>query len=335
MSQQYDLYALGNALVDIEIEVDAEQLSELSVEKGVMTLVDEPRHDYLLEHLQGKIHKRASGVSAANSVMALAQLGGKAFHSCRVAKDEAGEFYAADLRDAGVDNNLNHLLDNEGTTGKCLVMITSDADRTMNTYLGISSELQQQDLDYDALAASKYLYIEGYLVSGDSTMAAALAAKNHALENGVKVATTLSDPNMVRFFKPQIEQILEGGVDLLFCNDDEAKEFTAKETVEEALEALKAYSKQIAITLGKQGAVFFDGNQLHQIEPHLVQAVDTNGAGDMFAGAFMYALTQGYSYADAGRLASFASAHLVTQFGPRLHGDAITQLQEYNQQEFA
>ncbi|NVK22690.1 MAG: adenosine kinase [Kangiellaceae bacterium] len=331
MSKKYDLYALGNALVDIEIEVDEQELQRIGVEKGVMTLVDEERHDYLLHHLHGKAHQRASGGSAANSVMALAQLGGKAFHSCKVAKDEAGEFYATDLDNAGVDNNLSQLNGNHGATGKCLVMITPDADRTMNTFLGISNELNKKDLDFAALGSSEYLYIEGYLVSGEDTHASALAAKDYALRHGVKVATTLSDPNMVRFFKPQIEQILAGGVDLLFCNDDEALEFTGQQNIADALSVLKTTARQVAITLGKQGAIFFDGSNEHIIRPHPVQAVDTNGAGDMFAGAFMYGLTQGYSYADCGRLASFASAHLVTQFGPRLYGEAVEVLRQYNQ----
>lgn len=335
MTKKYDLYALGNALVDVEIEVNETELERLGVEKGVMTLVDEERHDYLLSHLKGSIHQRASGGSAANSVIALAQLGGKAFHSCKVAKDEAGVFYSDDLDNAGVTNTLGQLEDNHGTTGKCLVMITPDADRTMNTFLGISSELKEQDINYNALAQSEYLYIEGYLVSSPEAHMAAIKARNFARENNVKVATTLSDPNMVRFFKPEIEQILDGGVDLLFCNDDEALEYTGVDQVEDALKILKQQAKQVVITLGKQGALVFDGDTLHKIEPFSVKAVDTNGAGDMFAGAFMFAMTNGLSLADAGKLASYASAHLVTQFGPRLKPEAVKELVAYVEKEFS
>ncbi|WP_345292672.1 adenosine kinase [Kangiella marina] len=334
MTKKYDLYALGNALVDVEIEVNETELERLGVEKGVMTLVDEERHDYLLGHLQGNIHQRASGGSAANSVISLAQLGGKAFHSCKVAKDEAGVFYSDDLDEAGVTNTLGQLEDNHGTTGKCLVMITPDADRTMNTFLGISSELKEQDINYEALADSQYLYIEGYLVSSPEAHQAALKARDFARENGVKVATTLSDPNMVRFFKPEIEQILDGGVDLLFCNDDEALEFTGVDSVEKALTILSQQSKQVVITLGKKGALSFDGQDVSTIEPHVVKAVDTNGAGDMFAGAFIFGLTNGLSWAESGQLASFASAHLVTQFGPRLKPAAIEELRSYLNKEF-
>ena len=334
MTKKYDLYALGHALVDVEIEVNETELERLGVEKGVMTLVDEERHDYLLGHLEGNIHQRASGGSAANSVIALAQLGGKAFHSCKVAKDEAGVFYSDDLDEAGVTNTLSKLEDNHGTTGKCLVMITPDADRTMNTFLGISSELKEQDINYEALADSQYLYIEGYLVSSQDAHLAAIKARDFARENGVKVATTLSDPNMVRFFKPEIEQILDGGVDLLFCNDDEALEYTGVDTVEKALTILSQQAKQVVITLGKKGSLFFDGESVQTIEPFEVKAVDTNGAGDMFAGAFMYGITNGLSWADAGKLASFASAHLVTQFGPRLKPGAVKELQQFVEKEF-
>lgn len=330
MNKKYDVFSLGNALVDVEIEVTPAELERLAIEKGVMTLVEQDRHDYLLNELNGNIHHRASGGSAANSIFALAQLGGKGYHCCKVANDEAGEFYAEDLNQIGVDNNIASLQNNNGTTGKCLVMVTPDADRTMNTFLGISSEQQPEDLDFSALENSEFLYVEGYLVTSESNHASALEAKKFADKNGVKVAYTLSDPNMVKFFKPQIEQILVGGVELLFCNDEEAQEFTQASNPEAALEALKDYSKQVVITLGANGALYFDGEQTHKIAPYEVTAVDTNGAGDMFAGSFLYALTQGYSAENCGKLASFASSYLVTQFGPRLKGDAVKTIQDFN-----
>lgn len=331
MTKKYDVFSLGNALVDVEVEVTSDELDRLSIEKGVMTLVEQERHDYLLTELHGKVHKRASGGSAANSIFALAQLGGKGYHCCKVANDEAGDFYASDLNSAGVDSNIANLTSNNGTTGKCLVMITPDADRTMNTFLGVSSEQQPSDLNLTALASSQYLYIEGYLVTSESNHSSALKAKQFADANDVKVAYTLSDPNMVRFFKPQIEQILEGGVDLLFCNEDEAIEFTQTANYHEALDALKSIANKVVITLGAKGAIYYDGADTHTVDPYPVQAVDTNGAGDMFAGAFLYGVSQGYPSKESGKLASFCSSYLVTQFGPRLKGDSIEPIQEFNQ----
>ncbi len=330
MKKTYDVFSLGNALVDIEIEVTPEELSRLAIDKGVMTLVDLERHDYLLGELHGKAHHRASGGSAANSIFALAQFGGYGYHCCKVAKDEAGDFYASDLKQIGVATNIAELEGNGGITGKCLVMITPDADRTMNTYLGISSEQLPDDLNLDALIDSQYLYIEGYLVTSETNHKTALAAKRVADENGVKVAYTLSDPNMVRFFKPQIEQILDGGVELLFANEEEALEFTKQNSIELAISHLKAHAKKVVVTLGAKGALYFDGEVLHKIEPFVVDAIDTNGAGDMFAGAFLYGVTQGYSSQACGKLASFASSYLVTQFGPRLKGEAVKVIQDFN-----
>ncbi len=332
MTKKYDVFSLGNALVDVEIEVTGKELERLSIEKGVMTLVEQERHDYLLEELEGKVHHRASGGSAANSIFALAQLGGKGYHCCKVAQDEAAKFYASDLNQAGVDNNIASLQDNHGTTGKCLVMVTPDADRTMNTFLGISSEQLPTDLDLNALKHSEFLYIEGYLVTSESNHESALTAKRYADERGIKIAYTLSDPNMVKFFKPQIDQILEGGVELLFCNEDEALEFTQTTNHQDALSALKSIAKQVVITLGDKGAVYFDGSEVHQIAAFEVNAIDSNGAGDMFAGAFLYGITQNYSAASTGKLASFCSSYLVTQFGPRLKADAIKVIQDFNQE---
>lgn len=151
-------------------------------------------------------------------------------------------------------------------------------------------------------------------------------------DNGIKVAYTLSDPNMVRFFRPQIEQILAGGVDLLFCNEDEALEFTEQGNCDAALESLKAQARQVVITLGDKGALYFDGEKTHAIAPFEAEAVDSNGAGDMFAGAFLFALTQGYSADNCGKLASFCSSYLVTQFGPRLKASAVQTIQDFNQE---
>lgn len=324
--QSLDVYSLGNALVDVEYEVTPQELERLGIDKGVMTLVEEERHDFLLKNLHGKSHNRASGGSAANSIIALAQLGGKAFYSGRVADDEAGAFYRHDLEQAGVLTNIDGTANGSGgiaKTGKCLVMITPDADRTMNTYLGISSELNAGDIDHDALASAAYLYLEGYLVSSPPALEAMLTAKRLARENDTRIAFTLSDPNMVRFFREGLLQVLEGGVDLLFCNRDEALEFTGQTQLDEAVSDLSKLASQVVVTLGAEGAIYRNGASQVQVEPVRVRAVDTNGAGDMFAGTILYGLTRGMSVEDSGRLASLTSARLVEHFGPRLDQKAM------------
>jgi sugar/nucleoside kinase (ribokinase family) len=316
---QYDIYGVGAALVDTEIEVTDNDLQQLDIEKGVMTLVDEARQEELINHLSDHLvaSKRASGGSAANTVIAASYFGAKAFYSCKVASDENGDFYINDLKDAGVD--YHHALERQqGTTGKCLVMITPDAERTMNTFLGISETVSINELHTDAIANSKYVYIEGYLVTSETGRAAAIKLRELAEAAQVKTALSLSDPAMVEFFRDGLQEMIGSKVDLLFCNQAEAQGFTATDSLEAAVEALKQVANTFAITCGAEGAVVFDGERLIKIAAHSVKAIDTNGAGDMFAGAFLYAITNGQSFEDAGKLASRASAQVVSQFGPRL-----------------
>ncbi len=160
---QYDVYGMGNALLDIELEVSGETLQEMGIDKGVMTLIEEEAQDKILKHLDSHPMKRAGGGSAANTAIAVSQFGGKVFYSCKVADDEAGKFYLDDLLRAGVDTNLQQHPLETGVTGKCLVFVTPDADRTMNTFLGISASFSEKELVADAIANSQYTYIEGYL----------------------------------------------------------------------------------------------------------------------------------------------------------------------------
>lgn len=317
---KYHVYGIGAGLVDTEIEVSDEQLNTLGVDKGTMTLVDEARQHELLEKLQGQLvaSKRASGGSAANSIIASSYFGGNTYYSCKVANDENGEFYLNDMKAAGVDTDLTSYKNNEGITGKCLVMITPDAERSMNTFLGISETLSTAELNKDAIANSEYLYFEGYLVTSDTGRAAAIEARKVAEANQVKTAISFSDPAMVEFFKDGLLEMVGDGVDLVFCNEHEAMSWAGTDCVETAAEAIKQHAKTFAITRGGEGALVWDGEQFHKIAPHKVDAIDTNGAGDMFAGAFLYAITHDHDFATAGKLASRASAEVVTSYGPRL-----------------
>lgn len=319
MSKRYHVYGVGAALVDTEIEVSDADLAAMAVEKGVMTLVDAARQAQLLEHLAGHLmhSKRASGGSAANTIIAIAQFGGSTFYSCKVANDENGHFYLRDLKAAGVDCLIDKERDH-GVTGKCLVLITPDAERTMNTYLGISETLSVHNLSADAISASEYVYLEGYLVTSPTGRAAAIRAREIAEQNGVKTALSFSDPGIVAHFREGLQAMIGARVDLLFCNRHEALSWAQTDNFEQAVEALKKVAHSFAITLGADGALVFDGTSLHTIEPCKVKAIDTNGAGDMFAGAFLYGITQGQDFAAAGRLASLASATVVSDYGPRL-----------------
>lgn len=316
--KKFDVYAIGNALVDIEYHATAHQLLEMQIDKGVMTLIDEQRQNSLIAQLGESHESMTCGGSAANTIIALAQMGARTHLDCRVSSDMTGQIFARDLHDSGVNSNLESKPLPSGVTGKCLVFVTPDADRTMNTFLGVSAELDTSDIDTKAIKQSEYIYIEGYLASSESTRDAAIEARRIAESREIKTSLTLSDPNMVKFFRESIESMIGDRVDLLFANDDEARELARTDSLDEAVQLFKKISRSFAITRGKDGALLFDGVALIEIKPVQVQAIDTLGAGDMFAGAFLYGLCEGMSFHQAGDLASLASAKIVTQFGPRL-----------------
>ncbi|MCW8196210.1 adenosine kinase [Proteobacteria bacterium 005FR1] len=324
---KYHVYGIGAALVDTEIDVSDADLERFGIQKGVMTLVDEDQQHVLMNQLSDHLvhSNRASGGSAANTIIAASYFGGKNFYSCKVADDENGEFYINDLRAAGVDYHHNGQPE-KGITGKCLVMITPDAERTMSTYLGMSASLSTAELHPHIVPECQYVYIEGYLVSSPTGKAAAIKLRELAQAHGVKTSLSLSDPAMVDIFGEGLKEMVGERVDLLFCNEQEAKGFTGTDSVEHAAEALKQYANSFAITRGARGALLFDGSDMIEVAAQSVKAIDTNGAGDMFAGAFLYAITHGHSFAVAGELASAASARLVTQYGPRLPAEQHTEI---------
>lgn len=319
---KFDVYGVGNALVDKEFEVDESFFQEHDIEKGLMTLVSQEQQQQLLDLLTDKygIKKRAGGGSAANTLYALSQFGGSAFLSCKVANDKTGDFYISQLGDQSIETN-NESMREDGTTGRCIVMISPDAERTMHTFLGVSETVSGHEIDFDAVKESEYVYIEGYLVTSPSAKDAVVELKKFAELNSIKTAMTFSDPAMVEYFLDNVNDVLGTGVDLLFCNEQEAKLWAGTDDFDAACEKMKSKAKQFAITRGADGALLYDGKDYINVAAHSVKAVDTNGAGDMFAGAFMYALTQGKDFATAGKLASLASATVVSSFGPRLEAD--------------
>lgn len=314
---KYDVYGLGNALVDMEFEISDAFLDANRIDKGVMTLVDENQQHELITQLDAFEGNKASGGSAANTLIAVSSMGGSSYYSCKVADDDLGHFYLDDLSAAGVDCNMDGK-HKGGITGKCLVMVTPDAERTMHTFLGVSSELSPYEVDEDAIKDASYCYLEGYLTTSETGKAANITARKFAEKHNVKTALTFSDPFVVEFFRDGFTETIGDGIDLLFCNEAEALSYTQKDSVEEAAEVIKTFAKTFVITLGAKGAAVYDGEKIISIDAHPIKAVDSNGAGDLFAGAFMYGLTHGMTFEQAGKLASKAASQIVSQFGPRL-----------------
>jgi|GEM_PF-1031302 len=263
------------------------------------------------------------GGSAANTITAVAQLGSSAFYSCKVANDKTGEYFLDDLAASGVLTNLSKNTLHEGHTGKCIVLVTPDAERSMNTFLGITREISVAELDETALQNSQYVYIEGYLVPEVNARAAAVKARQVAQAAGVKTALTLSDPNMVNFFKDPLLEIIGDGLDMVFSNEEEARLMFDADSLEDAVTAMKGVARQFAITRGANGALVFDGKQLHEIPAEKITPVDSNGAGDIYAGAFMHGLTNGMAFTTCAELAGAAATTLVQQMGARLNNEQM------------
>ncbi len=323
---KYHIYGIGGALVDTEIEVSDKFLVDAKIDKGVMTLVNELRQNELISAIKSDDIPliQRSGGSVCNSVVAASSLGANVFFSGKVADDADGELFVKDLIRTGV--RFHSASQEPGTTGKCLVMITPDAERTMNTFLGISERLSAKEIDEGALENSEWFYVEGYLVADESRVMVIKDAVKRARMSGVKIALSLSDPFVVKLYGEELRDLIANGVDLIFCNKKEALAFANINDLDSAMENLKQYTKTFAITDGPSGAITFDGELILSTDGVPTKAVDTNGAGDMFAGAFLYAITAGMNYYQAARLANCCAARVVAKFGPRLESEDFDEI---------
>ncbi len=311
----YGVYGVGNALVDIQAQVSDETLGRLKFAKGMMTLVDEETQQRVLAELDGVPVNRCAGGSAANTVIGVADFGGRAAYAGKVGNDELGEFCLADMRKMGVTIEVPPA---EGRTGTCVVLITEDAQRTMLTCLGVSATLGPEDIDEAELRQAKYLYVEGYLFTAEKPHAAALKAIELAKKQGVLVAFTVSDPFLIQHHRDEFWGLIEGPVDLLFCNLQEGRSLTDLQDPIEIAHEIHKHARNVALTLGPNGSILMHEGEAISIEALTVKAVDTTGAGDMYAAGLLSGITQDLSWKQAGHLASHAAARIVTQLGARL-----------------
>ncbi len=298
---KFDVYGVGNALVDVQVRVDEEFITHLALKKGHMELVDAGRQAQVLAALTRHPVNRCSGGSAANTMVGVAELGGRAAYCGKVGEDDLGRFYRDDLDAVGVRFGAATAAEPTGTS---LVLITPDAQRTMLTSLGASSLLDAHDVQAAAL--------------DESTRRAALAAIEAAKERGVRVALTVSDPFVVAQSADLLWKLIEGPVDLLFCNELEASALVGTDDMVECARTLHRRATNVALTLGAKGSLLMHEGTLHPVEGVPVEPVDTTGAGDMYAAGILYGLTHGLSWPEAGRLASHAAARVVSTLGARL-----------------
>jgi sugar/nucleoside kinase (ribokinase family) len=314
-STRFDVVGIGNALVDVIAHSTDDFLARFDLVKGSMTLVETERAVELYGALSGAVEM--SGGSAANTMCGVASFGGRAAYVGKVDDDDLGDVFGHDMRAVGV-SFFGGGVAQEIPTGRCVIVVTPDAERTMNTYLGVSSTLSIADIDADAVANGAVLYMEGYLFDRDDAKAAFRHAADIAHESGRIVSLTLSDSFCVDRHRDDFTALVSDRVDLLFGNEDELMQLYQLSTFDDAVSELRSQCAMAAITRGADGCVIVTADELIEVAAVPVdRVVDTTGAGDLFAAGFLHGLTTGRDLHECGRLGSIAAAEVISHVGPR------------------
>ncbi len=312
---EFDVVGIGNALVDVIAHADDSFIHRESLVKGSMTLIETERAVSLYRALGSAVEM--SGGSAANTMCGVASFGGTAAYIGKVSNDELGQVFGHDLRAVGVAFRPG-APEVETPTGRCIIVVTPDAQRTMNTYLGVSSMLCPPDIDMPTVAAGRVLYMEGYLFDRQEAKEAFRHASRVAHEHGRMVSLTLSDSFCVDRHRDDFRALVTDEVDILFGNEDELLSLYQVDSFDDAVAAVRTDCALAAITRGPQGSVIITADDVLVIAAEPVELVlDTTGAGDLFASGFLYGYTRGMDLAECGRLGSIAAAEVISHVGPR------------------
>jgi sugar/nucleoside kinase (ribokinase family) len=308
--------ALGNALVDILCSVDDSFLSKHNFAKGTMTLISNHQAQNLYNDM-GQTHQ-VSGGSAANSVAVLSNLGGKTAFIGSIADDAVGKVFAHDIQAVGVDF-YGFLHENSPEeTGRCNILVTADAQRTMCTYLGVAGNIPLAALDESLIDKSSVTYIEGYLWDQPQTKESIKKAITHAKSGGRITALTFSDVFCVERHRSEFKELLENNIHIVFANENEITSFFETDNFDDAVRAAQKMNNLFALTRGEQGAVIVCGDDVFVIDAvKPVALVDTTGAGDAFAAGFLYGLTHGKSYTNSAKIGCICASQIISHFGAR------------------
>jgi sugar/nucleoside kinase (ribokinase family) len=312
---ELDVIGIGNALVDVLSHADESLLAREGLVKGAMHLVDEARAGALYAAMGPGVEM--SGGSAANTVVGVASFGGRAHYVGKVRDDQLGEVFGHDLRATGVGYDTPRATSGP-PTGRCLILVTPDAQRTMGTFLGASVRLGPGDIDKGLVARGKILYLEGYLFDPPAAQEAFRAAASIAHAAGRKVALTLSDPFCVDRHRDAFLDLVEHHVDILFANEAEICALYQLRDFNAALARVRGHCEVAALTRSAKGSVLVADSRVHVVKPHPVdEVVDTTGAGDLYAAGVLYGLSQGLDLPTCGRLGSLAAAEVIAHVGAR------------------
>ncbi len=311
----YDVTGIGNAIVDVLSHADDSFLKENDIAKGAMTLIDADRATALYGRMGPG--KEISGGSGANTIAGIASFGGKAAYIGKVRDDQLGDVFAHDLRAAGVTYTTAPL--NDGPpTARCLILVTPDAQRSMNTFLGASAALSPSDVQEDLITASTITYLEGYLFDQPPAKEAFYKAAAMAHSAGGEVALTLSDAFCCERHRDDFKHLIDREVDILFANEAEITTLYETASFDEALQIVRDKCDVAALTRSEHGSVVVQGGEVHVVAAEPVdKVVDTTGAGDQYAAGFLYGIAQGLPLAQCGRLGSLAAAEVISHFGAR------------------
>ncbi|MGF1641395.1 MAG: adenosine kinase [Rhodospirillales bacterium] len=315
MEAPYDVVGIGNAIVDVIAHADDAFIAEHGLERGTMTLIDAATAERLYERMGPGIE--TSGGSAANTIAALASLGGKGAFIGKVRDDQLGGIFRHDIRSLGIAFDTAPATAGL-PTARCLILVTPDAHRTMQTFLGVSGELGPEDVDERLIAASRITYLEGYLWDRPRAKAAFVKAGRVARKAGRTVALSLSDPFCVDRHRADFLDLVDDHVDVLFANEDEIVSLYREHSFDGALQRVRGHCRVAVLTRSEKGSVVVSGDEVHVIDAEPVAAVvDTTGAGDAYAAGFLYGLTHGYALADCARLAAVTAAEVIGHVGAR------------------
>ncbi len=313
--KKIDLVGIGNAIVDIVSNIDDEFLTRNLLKKGSMNLINLQDSSNILNDCN--IIKKVSGGSAANTVVSLANLGNNVEFIGRIKDDEFGNFFSKDIKESGATFNSKYVETRE-SSAHSVILITPDAQRTMCTYLGASTEFEPDDINYESIKLSKYLYLEGYLWDSELAKKAFIKAAKIAKESKTKIILSLSDAFCVDRHRESFLDLINDFVDILFCNEAEVKSLFKINDLEKCKIKIKSLCELTAITLGEKGSLIVNKNKTELIKPFLFgKAIDTTGAGDIFAGGFIHGLINNLSLNDCGQIGSICAGHIVTQIGSR------------------
>ncbi len=316
MNKEIQLCGLGNGLVDIQYRIDEKTMSDFGMKKGEMRLIDNEERARLEKYFTNYSFNRCSGGSAANSIIAFSQLGGKAAYKTVLGNDELGHFYADEFKELGI--HLFAEFRNDAPTGLCFVFIAPDSERTMLTSLGATAFFSPKNLIEDVIVKSEWIYLEGYKFSQSDSTKSVFKSIEFAKKHNTKIAFGVSDVFITEnFYEPVAKAVPDAN--LFFCNENEALSFTKENTIEKAQDKLFSSVENVVITKGAKGSIVKWNNEVIDIKAFPTQAVDSTGAGDMFAGAFLYGIIEKNDPYYAGKLASYLSAKVVSQLGARMN----------------